>query len=114
MILLSWNCRGLGNLRTVRILGDLTKSLNFAFVFLPETLVEKSVIAELCSKLGFADFFAVYRVGQRGGLAVSWKHTVDCTIMAHSNNHIDVHFIENNVPIWRLTCYYEFHERSRR
>ncbi|XP_074341995.1 uncharacterized protein LOC141679392 [Apium graveolens] len=114
MNLLSWNCRGLGNLRTVRILGDLIKSLNPAFVFLSETLVDKGTIAELCLKPRFADFFAVDKVGRGGGLAVLWKHTVECKIMDHSNNHINVHFIENNCPVWRLSCYYGFPERSRK
>ena len=39
MNLLSWNCQGVGNRDTVRVLGDLLKSINPAFVFLSETLV---------------------------------------------------------------------------
>lgn len=107
MYLLSWNCRGVGNLRIVRILRDLIKSLNPTFIFLSETLVEKTVIAKFCSKLGFADFFVVDRVGRGGGLAVLWKHNVECRVMNYSN-HVDVHFIKNDVPVWRLTCYYGF------
>lgn len=114
MNLLSWNCRGLGNLRTVRILGDLIKSLNPTFVFLSETLVDNSVIAELCSKFGFAGYFAVDRVGRGGGLAIFWKHNTECRVVTHSSNHLDVHFVENNITMWRLTCYYGFRERSRR
>lgn len=114
MNLLSWNCRGLGNLRTVRILGDLIKSLNPTFVFLSETLVDSSVIAELCSKFGFAGYFAIDREGRGGGLAIFWKHNTECRVTIHSRNHIDVHFVENNVTMWRLTCYYGFPERSRR
>lgn len=63
MKLLSWNCRGLGSPRAVRLLGDLFKSHHPDFVFLSETLVEKKVIKEVVDKFGFFDFFAVDRVG---------------------------------------------------
>lgn len=32
----------------------------------------------------------------------------------YSQNHIDVHFIESNTPVWRLSCFYGFPERNRR
>ncbi|XP_074336036.1 uncharacterized protein LOC141673201 [Apium graveolens] len=73
MNLLSWNCRGLGNPRTVRVLGDVIRSLKPTFLFLSETKVDKGRIDELCSKYGFSDCFAVNRIGQGGGLAVMWK-----------------------------------------
>lgn len=38
MIYLSWNCWGLGNSRTVRILGDLVKSRKPEFLFLYKRL----------------------------------------------------------------------------
>lgn len=114
MKLLSWNCQGVGNLRTVRILGNLIKSLNPTFLFLSETLVTSSTIAELCDKFGFADYFAVDKVGRGGGLAVLWKQTMSCKIMDSSNNYINVYFMERNSPSWRLTCFYGFPERTRR
>ena len=67
---LSWNCRGLGNLRAVRIFRDLIKSRNPDFVFLTETLVDEKVIKDLAASNGFVDSFAVGRVGRGGGLAV--------------------------------------------
>lgn len=76
MKLLSWNCRGLGSPRAVRLFGDLLKSHNPDFVFLSETLVETKVIKEVVDKFGFFDFFAVDRVGRGGGLAVTWKRAV--------------------------------------
>lgn len=114
MNLLSWNCRGLGSLRAVRILGDELKSHNPDFVFLSETLVEKKEIEELVDKFGFSDFFAVDKVGQGGGLAALWKRSVNCTVVGHSNNYIDVHMLENSGVSWRLTCFYGLPERSRR
>lgn len=114
MKLLSWNCRGLGNLSTVRILGDLIKSHNPMLVFLSETLVDATVVTDLSLKFGFVDCFAIDRVGRGGGLAVMWRHNVDCRVVSHSNNHIDLYFNENGIQAWRLSCYYGYPERSRR
>ncbi|XP_074348972.1 uncharacterized protein LOC141688070 [Apium graveolens] len=49
-----------------------------------------------------------------GGLAVLWKNNVNCRVIGSSINHIDIHIVERNVPVWRLTCYYGFSERARR
>lgn len=38
MKIISWNCRGLGNARAVRALGDLVKSHKPNILFLLETL----------------------------------------------------------------------------
>lgn len=111
---LSWNCRGLGNPRAVRHLRDLVKSHNPTLLFLSETLVKKDVIAELSSKLGFADFFAVDVVGRSGGLAVLWKSVLNCRVIGSSANFVDVHILENSIPVWRLTCYYGLPDRERR
>ena len=113
MNLLSWNCQGVGNRDTVRVLGDLLKSINPAFVFLSETLVTSNTINELCSKFGFADCFTVDRVGRGGGLAVMWKNSITCWVVDSSTNHIDVHLIGKNSPAWRLSCFYGFPERTR-
>lgn len=66
MNLLSWNCRGLGNPRTVRILGEVIKSFNPTFLFLAETKVDSNKIEELCVRYGFDKCFSVNRVGQGG------------------------------------------------
>lgn len=111
---LSWNCRALENPRAVRHLRDLVKSHNPTLLFLSETLVKKDVIAELSSNLGFADFFAVDVVGRNGGLAVFWKSVINCRVIGSSANFVDVHILENSIPVWRLTCYYGLPERDRR
>ncbi|KAL8156575.1 hypothetical protein AgCh_001610 [Apium graveolens] len=43
-----------------------------------------------------------------------WKSSVKCSVVDSSNNHIDVVFLNNNSPSWRLSCFYGFPERSRR
>lgn len=63
---LGWNCRGLGNSRTVCCLRDLIKTRNPDFVFLSETLVKSDKISEISVSLGFDNNFTVNSEG-RGG-----------------------------------------------
>lgn len=114
MNLLGWNCRGMGSPRAIRILRDLVKSHNPDFVFLSETLADTEVMTDIAEKLGFADSFVISKVGRGGGLAIMWRHTVNCQVIDSSDNHINVHVLENSNVSWKLTCYYGFPERSRR
>lgn len=111
---LSWNCRGLGTPRAIRILRDLIKSQNPDLIFLSETLVEGSVISNIADQLGFNNVFTVDKIGRSGGMAVLWNRKVECQVIDSTRNHIDLHVMENSVAVWRLTCYYGYPERSRR
>lgn len=64
MSCLSWNCRGLGKPRTVRVLGDLVRDHRRNFIFLIETIFFANKIEELRVKFGFDNCFAVDRVGE--------------------------------------------------
>lgn len=114
MNFLSWNCRGLGNARSVRALGDLIKSRKPVFVFLSETLSFSNKIDEIRVKFGFSSSFAVDRVGRGGGLAILWKPCVKCSVLESSSNFIDVCISDSGVHSWRLTCFYGYPERTRR
>lgn len=111
---LGWNCKGVGNPRTVRALNDLVRGHKPDVLFLSETISNADRIEKLRIKFGYGQCFSIDKVGRNGGLAVFWKSTVDCSITGYSQNHIDVVFNNNNVADWRLTCYYGFPERSRR
>lgn len=108
MNLLSWNCRGLGSPRTVRVLSDLIKVHKPDFLFLSETISFANKIEELRVKYNFAQCFSVDRVGRSGGLAIFWKNNVNCEITSYSRNHVNVNFIENGTVVWSLTCLYGF------
>lgn len=114
MNFLSWNCRGLGNSRAVRHLGDLIKSSNPDFLFLSETKVGSNKIDTLCRNFRFAHYFAVDSIGTAGGLAILWKNHISCTVVDSSMNYIDVIMLENNVQSWWCSCFYGIPERSRR
>lgn len=114
MMMLSWNYRGLGNYRTVRVLRDLVKSRKPNFLFLSETITVSNKIKELCVQLVFFHYFSVDIVDRGGGLAIFWKQKVKCTVADSSLNHIDVYFSEVNALDQRLTCFYGYPERARR
>ena len=114
MNVLSWNCQGLGNSCTVRVLGDLIKSHKPDVLFLSETLSKANRIEQLRIKFGFSQCFAVDCNGRSGGLGVFWRHNASCEITGYSQNHVDIHFMHNNTAVWRLSCFYGLPERSRR
>ena len=66
MISLGWNCRGLGNFRTVRVLGDLVQRWDPKIVFLLETKIKKKAM----EKINFINGLIVPRKGKGGGLAM--------------------------------------------
>lgn len=113
MSCISWNCRGLRNLRTIHVLRDLVRGRNPDVLFLIETLSKSSRIEELRLKLGFVYCFSVDCIGRSGGLAVFWKRTMDCSITGYSHNHIDLVFHERNYAGWRMTCFYGYPELHR-
>ena len=89
MISLGWNCRGLGNLRTVRVLGELVQRWNPNIIFLFETKINKRAMEKIMEKINFVNGLIVPRKGRGGGLALLWKREVDLEIMGYSRNHID-------------------------
>lgn len=72
MRLISWNCRGLGNLRSVRDLNYLVEVHKPSILFLMETKIQKYQMEMIRSRLGFKNLFSVEGVGKSGGLVVLW------------------------------------------
>jgi exonuclease III len=115
MIVLSWNCRGLGNPRTVRSLYRLVKEKKPTLVFLMETKVSRRKVSFLPSKLGLENMFVVDCRGKSGGLILLWKSMALVEIQNFNNNHINA-VIKNSldrVP-WKLTGFYGHPEVSMR
>ncbi|CAN0876937.1 hypothetical protein LINGRAHAP2_LOCUS11577 [Linum grandiflorum] len=59
MIVLSWNCRGLGQPRAVLALVDLVQVHRPDVVFLVETIADKQKLEEIRVRLKFEGCFAV-------------------------------------------------------
>ena len=71
-----WNCRGVGNSRTVRDLDDLVRSHNPKLVFLSETMISESRVKSLRWRLGLKGCLAVDSHGKRGGIALFWDENI--------------------------------------
>ncbi|XP_074342205.1 uncharacterized protein LOC141679663 [Apium graveolens] len=113
MNVLSWNCRGLGLPRTVRVLGDLIRTHKPKFLFLSETISYANKVEELRVKFGFAQCFSVDRVGRSGGLAIFWRNNVNCEVTSYSRNHVNVNFLNNGAAVWSPSCFYGCPESDR-
>ncbi|XP_042950048.1 uncharacterized protein LOC122282159 [Carya illinoinensis] len=115
MIGLSWNCRGLGNPRTVRELNLLVRSKYPDFIFLMETKCGRKRVEEVRNNLHFDSSFVVGSRGLSGGLAFLWNSSVDFSLENFSHNHISMVLTEEGSPQQILvTGFYGFPETSRR
>jgi len=115
MSLLSWNCRGLGNPRTVRVLHHLVKEKKPEIVFLIETLCRSSTMEKVRCKLGFKGLFVVNPVGRSGGLALLWSENLSVEIFNYSRQHINAIISdEDGRPGWKFTGFYGFPNAARR
>lgn len=107
MIILSWNCRRLGNPRPVRDLHQMVKDKKPKMVFIMETKLSSRRTDFLKRKLGFENIFAVDSVGRSGGLALLWRDEVQVVIQNYSRWHINaVVSIYNNGDSWIFTGFY--------
>lgn len=115
MSVLSWNCRGLGNPATIRVLMDLVQAKKPSIIFLMETFSNKNKLEPIKIKLGFQGLFVVGSMGHSGGLALLWKEGTEVDVTGYSRNHIDtIVCLEGSNTRWRFTGYYGFPERARR
>lgn len=71
---MAWNCRGLGNTRTVRELCGLVKLHHPKIVFLSDTRMSEARSKNLRFKLGFRHGLSVSSNGLSGGLALYWMN----------------------------------------
>lgn len=115
MSCLSWNCQGLGNLRTaVCALKDLLRDLIPNVVFLMETKLDVHGFDRLRGNLNMFGV-GVAAVGKSGGAALLWDKDTSVTILSYSKNHIDANIqLVDSPVIWRFTGLYGKLETSIR
>ncbi|KAL9444583.1 hypothetical protein AB3S75_017718 [Citrus x aurantiifolia] len=114
MSTLSWNCRGLGQPRTVRMLAELVNSMKPSFIFLIETLCSRSKLESIKRQLDYDGLFVVERVGRSGGLALLWKAPSSVNLLKYAKNFINAEVEVPELGKWRLTGFYGCPESSRR
>jgi exonuclease III len=84
MKILSWNCRGLGNPRTVRDLCHMVKEKRPEVVFLMETKCRNAKMERVRVRIGFEGLFVVEPIGKSGGLAMLWRDSNTLEIQNYS------------------------------
>jgi exonuclease III len=101
MKILSWNCRGIGNPRTVRALNKLIANNSPDIIFLMETKM-LSTRSTFLSRL--KDTYKTHQVdcsttggGRAGGLLLLWNScNFDLNIINANLNYIDMQISHNN------------------
>ncbi|XP_057445088.1 uncharacterized protein LOC130737357 [Lotus japonicus] len=92
MKILSWNCRGLGNLRAVRALKRLIHSKDHDVVLVMETRLYSAEASRHRGIGGLQNVFPVQCAGQgrsrAGGLCLFWGNEVEVEVISASLNHI--------------------------
>lgn len=104
MLIFSWNCRGLGNISTVRNLKAFFRACNPQIAFLSETLLVNST--KLFSSLDFDNCYFVPATGKSGGLAIFWNDSVNLEVISSSKNVIHCRLHNILEKQWDLFCVY--------
>ena len=104
---LAWNCRGVGNPRTVRDLAAFVQSYHPKLVFLSETRQSEEQMQQLRWRLGLKGCLARSCVGRSGGVALFWEESLIVNLVTISDKAIDVSVQECPAsPVWRITFIY--------
>ncbi|XP_075645099.1 uncharacterized protein LOC142616097 [Castanea sativa] len=108
MIALGWNCRGLGNLRSVRALREIVQRWDPNIVFLSEMKLNKKGMEKIKGKVGFSNGLIIPKSDKSGGLAMLWKKDIKL-------DYIDAMVMESQSGFkWRITGFYGHPETHRR
>ncbi|PNT70987.1 hypothetical protein BRADI_2g20947v3 [Brachypodium distachyon] len=83
MMILAWNCRGLGRPRTVQDLVRMVHVHQPKIVFLCKTRQKKNVVESLRWRLGLKNVITVCNDTKGGGLALFWDDSIQwrCTFV---------------------------------
>lgn len=119
MKLISWNCRGLGNLCVVRALKELICFQVPDVVFLMESRRKDYEMNRLRGMGGLSNVIYVSCVGTRnsrsGGLTCMWREGVEIDLASFSLNHMDLIIkIEESGRVWRASGIYGFPKSKKK
>jgi len=107
MNILAWNCRGLGNSRTVQELCNFVKLHHPKLVFLSETRMSANRCKNLRWKLGLKNCLAVDSDGLSGGLVLFWDENINVSLLSQGERYIDVLVCADpSKAPWRATFVY--------
>ena len=106
MIIISWNCWGLGNQCIVDVPTNVVRSKGPIVLFLLETKRFITEMRKLCYDLNFQAVMVVPSDSQSGGLGLFWKAECDLHIQTFFPNHIDAHIRFADKSPWRIKGFY--------
>ncbi|GAU21362.1 hypothetical protein TSUD_189490 [Trifolium subterraneum] len=75
---------------------------------------EENTSSSTTLKAASEHFLSADVEGRSGGLSIMWKETTKCRLLNYSRNFINLVVEDREKGDWRLTCYYDYLERSRR
>jgi hypothetical protein len=89
MSILSWNCRGLGQSRTVQELSRLVRQYCPKIVFISKTRQQNNRVSNLQFRIGLNKAFVVDGHGKGGGLVLFWDDSLKISILSYGLHYID-------------------------
>ena len=98
----AWNCRGVGNPRTVRDLAAFVQSYDPKLVFLSETRQSEEQMKLLRWRLGLKGCLARSSIGKSGGIALFWDDALKVDLITISNKLIGIEVQESVADIVHL------------
>lgn len=113
MIYLSWNSRGLGNLRALHSSCSLIQMYKSNVICLFETLVHEKRIKEIKIKLMIIVLLLIVQEEVEGQSCFG-ENPFDCRLINFTQNFInmEVHYLDK--PLQRFTSFYDFLERNKK
>ncbi|KAH7848443.1 hypothetical protein Vadar_002760 [Vaccinium darrowii] len=115
MLILTWNCQGVGRTLTSQALGDLVRKNRPSIVFLMESKNNKVKLETISNKLGFDNSSYVDPDGLSGGLVLWWDTDVKLDVEFNSKNYM--HVIVSEIAsrkVWAGTFVYGCPARAGR
>lgn len=108
MIVLLWNCHGIGHSSTVRSLRNYAVSHRLDVVFLSEVkIMHVDRIEKIVKILGFASFEFVPAQGRAGGLLLAWNSSMNIQIILANESVINCLICNTSEECpWQFTSIY--------
>lgn len=104
---ISWNCRELGNPKTIWELHFLVKQKSPDMLFLIETRSLRERIEKIRNNIGFDRSFTVNAKGSSGRLAMTWNLAIDIEVHTYTRYHIFVKVNDSKLgKVWTVTGFY--------
>jgi hypothetical protein len=90
MTIMGWNCRSVGQLRTVQDLERLVRAHRQKMLFPCENRQNKRSVENLKWRLGLKNVVSFSEEGKGGVLALFWDDSLDVNLFKLNNRVIDV------------------------